>query len=66
MPSVSAISEAQPQPLVPEAYHKEVKSIEQYLCPFCLQTDALYKVYEEGGLIDGWGCQCNATDDPRF
>jgi hypothetical protein len=52
--------------LVPEAYHKEVKSIEQYLCPFCLQTDALYKVYEEGGLIDGWGCQCNATDDPRF
>jgi hypothetical protein len=35
-----------------------VKSIEieQYVCPFCLQADALFKVDDEHALIDGWGC----------
>ena len=35
---------------------QEVKNIEQYVCPFCLQADALFKVYDGDALIDGWGC----------
>ena len=30
--------------------------IEEYVCPFCLRADALFKVYENGESIDGWGC----------
>ena len=33
-----------------------MKSIEQYVCPFCLQDDALFKVHDDQELIDGWGC----------
>jgi hypothetical protein len=33
-----------------------MNSIEQYVCPFCLQADALFKVKDDGELIDGWGC----------
>jgi hypothetical protein len=30
--------------------------IEQYVCLFCLQADALFKVDYGHALIDGWGC----------
>jgi hypothetical protein len=33
-----------------------VNTIEQYVCPFCLQADALFKVQDDCELIDGWGC----------
>jgi hypothetical protein len=35
---------------------REVNNIEQYVCPFCLQADALFKVWEDGESIEGWGC----------
>ena len=54
---VTAAKENQPQAMAQKDYDK-VKSIEieQYVCPFCLQADALFKVDDEHALIDGWGC----------
>src|SRR5215831_3693451 len=41
---------------------EKVNSIEQYVCPFCLQADALFKVQDDCELIDGWGChRCNSV-----
>jgi transposase-like protein len=34
-----------------------VNSIGQYVCPFCLQADALFKVGDDSRSIDGWTCQ---------
>ena len=33
-----------------------MNTIERYVCPFCLQADALFKVQDDDALIDGWGC----------
>jgi hypothetical protein len=33
-----------------------MNSIEQYVCPFCLQADALFKADGDCELTGGWGC----------